>query len=279
MSSSTDWEVVSSNQRMGRFSWAKAWGDINPIFSRSVTWRELAYGDIRSKYRRTFLGPWWITATNGITALIMGLVSGNFLGANMHDYLPHFVISMTVWNFISSSVGESCQTMINAGGMIKAVNMPIVIHVMRMVQRNFIIFLHNIAIVPLVWLVFPWKISFAFVFAIVGFAIIYVFTACASLLVSMVCVRFRDVPPIIASILQLLFFISPIIWMPSQLKGGELVVALNPIGYLLAVTRNPIMSQPVPPIDWLIALAFVVICSLLATFVYSRYRTRVVFWT
>jgi lipopolysaccharide transport system permease protein len=278
MAASTDWQTESSSQRVGEFSWSQAWADIKPVVARNVTWRALAYGDIRSKYRRTYLGPWWITATNGMTALIMGLVSGNFLGADMKQYLPHFVVSMTIWNFIASCFGEGCNTLVNAGGMIKAVNMPLVIHVMRMVQRNFIIFLHNIAIVPLVWLVFPWHLSVSMLFAVFGFAIIYVFAVTGSIVISMICVRFRDVPPIVASILQVLFFISPIIWMPSQLRGGELVVALNPIGYLLAVTRDPIMSRPVPGMDWIIAVAFVAVTAIIATFVYSRYRARVVFW-
>ena len=116
-----------------RFTWARCRAEITPFVTRHVTWRALAAGDIRSKYRRTFLGPWWITATNAITALIMGLVAGRFLGFDTKTYLPHFMVSITIWNFISSSLNEACYTMINAGGMIKAVDMPILIHVMRMV--------------------------------------------------------------------------------------------------------------------------------------------------
>src|SRR3954469_16505228 len=127
--------VVADRQR---FSWARCRTDTAPFVTRHVTWRALAAGDIRSKYRRTMLGPWWITATNALTALIMGLVAGRFLGSDMRTYLPHFMVSVTIWNFISSSLSEACVTMTGAGGMIKAVNMPILIHVMRMVHRNLI---------------------------------------------------------------------------------------------------------------------------------------------
>ena len=224
------------------------------------------------------LGPWWITATNGITALIMGLVSGGFLGAEIRTYLPNFMVSVTIWNFISSCLSESCFTLISAGGMIKAVNMPIIIHVMRMVHRNFIVLLHNMAIFPLLWLVFPWHVSFRLIFLVVGLAAIYLFAVAGSVIVSMICVRFRDVPPIVGSILQVLFFISPIIWVPSQVRGGALVVALNPIAYLLAITRDPIMSNPVPWVDWIVAGALVAASLALAAFIYTRYRARIVFW-
>jgi lipopolysaccharide transport system permease protein len=267
---------VVADQR--RFTWARCREDIAPFVTRHVTWRALAAGDIRSKYRRTFLGPWWITATNAISALIMGLVAGRFLGADMRTYLPHFMVSMTIWNFISSSLNESCNTMINAGGMIKAVDMPLLIHIMRMVHRNLIIFLHNIAVVPLVWLVYPWPIGFQSLLAPIGLVIVYVFVVSASTIISMICVRYRDVSPVMASVLQLLFFVSPIIWVPTQIKGGALIVTLNPIAYLLAVTRDPIMNVQPHLMTWVGAIGIVGAGTIAMAYIYTRYRSRVVYW-
>ena len=267
--------VVADRRRL---TWARCRAEIAPIVTRHVTWRALAAGDIRSKYRRTLLGPWWITATNGFTALIMGLVAGRFLGADMKTYLPHFMVSMTIWNFISSSLSESCFTMISAGGMIKAVDMPLIIHVMRMVHRNLIIFLHNVAIIPVIWLFNPWPVGFGSLLSLGGMVIVYVFVVSASTIISMICVRYRDVPPVMASLLQLLFFVSPIIWIPSHIKGGELAVALNPIAYLLAVTRDPIMSVPLSPSSWIGAVGVVAALTVAMVYVYTRYRSRVVYW-
>jgi lipopolysaccharide transport system permease protein len=267
--------VVADQQR---FTWARCRADIAPFVTRHVTWRALAAGDIRSKYRRTFLGPWWITATNGLTALIMGLVAGRFMGADARTYLPHFMVSITIWNFMSSSIGEGCYTMINGGGMIKAVDMPILIHVMRMVQRNLIILVHNMAVIPIIWLIFPWPVGFETLLCIPGLLIVYVFVASASMIVSMICVRYRDVPPVVAAVLQLLFFISPIIWLPSKISGGELIVELNPIAYLLAITRDPVMGVLPSLRDWVGSAGFVAVLTVVMIYVYTRYRSRVVYW-
>jgi len=267
--------VVAEKRRV---TWARCRADMAPLFTRNITWRALAAGDIRSKYRRTLLGPWWITATNALTALIMGLVAGRFLGADMKTYLPHFMVSMTIWAFISSSLNEACYVMINAGGMIKAVDMPILIHIMRMVQRNLIIFLHNIAVIPFIWLVYPWHIGWQSLFAPVGLLIVYVTVVAVSMIVSMICVRYRDIPPIMASVLQLLFFISPIIWVPENIKGGELIVGLNPMAYLLAVTRDPIMGASPHLTSWLGAAGFAALATAAMAYVYTRYRARVVYW-
>src|SRR3954467_6894725 len=118
MTTVTDGQVeghMVADQR--RVTWERCVADLAPFVTRHVTWRALAAGDIRSKYRRTLLGPWWITATSAFTALIMGLGAGRFLGADMKSYLPHFMVSMTIWNFISSSLNEACYVMISAGGM------------------------------------------------------------------------------------------------------------------------------------------------------------------
>ncbi|MGJ4962388.1 ABC transporter permease [Bradyrhizobium sp. HKCCYLRH3061] len=279
MSTLTDGEVERFVvAERSRFTWARCRADVAPFLTRHVTWRALAAGDIRSKYRRTMLGPWWITATNAITALIMGAVAGRFLGADMKTYLPHFMVSMTIWNFIASSLGESCYTMINAGGMIKAVDMPILIHVMRMVQRNLIIFLHNIAIIPVIWLIYPWPIGIVSLLSLFGLALIYVFIVSASTIISMICVRYRDVPPVMNAILQLLFFVSPIIWAPSQIKGGELAVALNPVAYLLAITRDPLMGNVPSLASWAGAVGFIAVLTAAMTYIYTRYRSRVVYW-
>lgn len=262
-----------------RFSWARCRTDIAPFLTRHVTWRALAAGDIRSKYRRTFLGPWWITATNGLTAVIMGVAAGRFLGAEINTYLPNFMVSITIWNFISSSLGELSSTMINAGGMIKAVDMPILIHVMRMVQRNLIIFLHNMAIVPLIWLIFPWDIGIEALLFLPGLAIVYVFVVSASVITSMICVRYRDVAPVVAALLQLLFFVSPIIWQPSNTHGrAKIFLDLNPIAYLLSITRDPLMGNPIGLMNWVGALGAVMLLTAAMIYIYTRYRSRIVYW-
>jgi lipopolysaccharide transport system permease protein len=188
------------------------------------------------------------------------------------------MVSVTIWNFISSSLSESCYTMISAGGMIKAVDMPILIHVMRMVQRNLIIFLHNMAIVPVFWLIFPWRLGFGALLCLPGLAIVYAFVVGASTIISMVCVRYRDVPPLVSALLQLLFFISPIIWLPSHIRGGALIVALNPIAYLLKITRDPIMGNTLDLMDWIGAVGCVAPLTAAMIYVYTRYRSRVVYW-
>ena len=82
----------------------------------------------------------------------------------------------------------------------------------------------------------------------------------------------------IDSVLQLLFFISPIIWDPSKVKGGALIVALNPIAQLLALTRDPVMGIVPSFTSWAGAFGSVAIMTVAMAYIYTRYRARVVYW-
>jgi lipopolysaccharide transport system permease protein len=274
----TDPNPAAANQTTVDGLVRRAIRDLVPIFVRNRTWRDLASVDIRSKYRRTFLGPWWITASHGIFALTIGAVSGNFLGADMRTYLPYFITGITMWNFVSSTVNESCGILVGSSGLIKATNLPIGFHVMRMVQRNFIIFLHNTAIIPLVWFVYPWALGPSALFSIAGVAAIYVVTASVSLIVAVVCSRYRDVPPVVGAVLQILFFVSPIIWTPEQLHRGHIILALNPVTHLLAVTRDPLLGRPIAAESWIVVALTTAFVLGAAALIYARYRSRVVFW-
>lgn len=252
--------------------------DLKLLFTRSATWRALAAADIRSKYRRTAIGPWWITISSAVFALGMGLVSGSFLGLNLSTYLPYFIVSMTIWNFIASSLNEATQTLISAGGLIKASNLPISFHVMRMVHRNFIIFLHNLVVIPLVWLILPWPIGWSIIWSVLGFLCVYVFITACSLTIAIVCTRYRDIPPLVTASVQFAFFVSPIIWMPDQLRGGHPIILLNPISHLLTICRDPLLSRPVSFTTWTVAVATAIASAAVAAAIYIRYRHRVVFW-
>ncbi len=252
--------------------------DLAPILTSNETWRALASADIQTKYRRTALGPWWIMISNALFALIVGTVSARFLGADMHSYLPYFVTSMTLWNFISSCLIEGSQTLIYPGGQIKASNLPIAFYVMRMIQRNFIILLHNLLVIPLIWIVLPWSLSWTMIFAVIGVICIYISVSALTLIISVICTRYRDIPPLIQTIVQFAFFVSPIIWMPDQLKGGHIVLQLNPIGHALSLVRDPILGRPVATESWVISFGMTAVCVLLAGYVYSKYKNRVVFW-
>ena len=263
---------------MATRSSARAWSDLRAIASASYVWRALAWADIRSKYRFSTLGTLWITLSTGVTAIAIGLIYGQFFGQDLSTYLPYFTAGMIFWTFIAAVIGESTQSLIQSGAWIKGANLPIVFYIMRMLQRNFLILLHNFIILLAVWLYFRWELGPSALMAILGIAITYAFLIGLSILISFVSVRYRDVPPMVAAMIQFIFLASPIIWQPSQLKAGLFLVALNPISYLLAVTRDPLIGQPIDVSAFAIAILMAAATLAAGALAYRSYRDRIAYW-
>ena len=252
--------------------------DLINVVLQSRIWHALALSDIRSKYRLSTLGSLWITLTTGGLALAIGVMYGQFFGQDVRGYLPYFVASFITWSYIAAVIGEASHTLVSAGHLIKSASMPIVFHVMRMLQRNLVTFAHNAVILAAVWLFIRWEIGWGALLSLVGLVLLYLFLSGISLIVSIVCVRYRDVPPLIQILVQFLFFVTPVIWIPEQLQLGRMLLQLNPLTYLLLAVRDPVLGRSVSLQTWSMAVILTLMSLACAALVYVRYRSRIVYW-
>jgi lipopolysaccharide transport system permease protein len=100
-----------------------------------------------------------------------------------------------------------------------------------------------------------------------------------TLILGAFCARFRDIQPIVNSVMQIAFFMTPVIWKPSQLGAqGIARLAFNPFFDLLEIVRGPILGSDIAGTTWLGALVYsTVLCSVSWAF-FVRARGRVTFW-
>jgi ABC-type polysaccharide/polyol phosphate export permease len=256
----------------------RALRDLRDVIVRSMIWSSLAYADIRSKYRLSTLGSFWITLTTGALALAIGLIYGQFFGQDMHSYLPYFTASYITWTFIASVIGEASVTLVGAGNLIRSSQMPIIFHIFRMLQRNFIIALHNVIVLAAIWPFVRWPLYPSAVLSLAGLALLYLFLVGTSAIIAIVCARYRDVPPLIQVLIQFLFFLTPIIWYPEQIRFGAEILTFNPLAYMLMIVRDPILGRPVEIQTWVIATGLSAASLIAGSLMYVRFRHRLAFW-
>ena len=256
----------------------RALGDLRDVVVRSTIWSSLAHADIRSKYRLSTFGSLWITVTTGAMALAIGLFYGQFFGQDMHSYLPYFTASYITWSFIASVFGEASTTLVGSGNLIKSSQMPIVFHIMRMMQRNLIIALHNAIVLAAIWPFVRWTLYPSALLSLVGLVLLYLFLVGVSAVIGIICVRYRDIPPLIQVLIQFLFFLTPIIWYPEQIKFGTELLKLNPLSYMLMIVRDPILGRPVELQTWFAAIGLCAASLIAGSLMYVRFRRRIAFW-
>ncbi|MHB1934787.1 MAG: ABC transporter permease [Leptospirillum sp.] len=256
----------------------KAKKDILESLSSYHIWLSLGWQDIKQRYRRSALGPWWITLSLGLTILSMGFLYAKLFKQDIHTYLPFLAIGMVFWNLVSVMITESSTVFLSAEGIIKQIPMAFGIHILRMIWRNVIIFLHNMLVVLGVLLYFgDWPGTNILLFPIVVI-LVMANGFWVGILVGILGTRFRDIAQIISSVVQILFFLTPVMWTPSSLTHKVWIMKYNPLYYVLEIARNSLMGGAIPYQSYGVVLAVTVLGWLLAFRFLVRYRSRIPYW-
>jgi ABC-2 type transport system permease protein/lipopolysaccharide transport system permease protein len=246
---------------------------------QSWLWTTLAHQDLKLRYRGSILGPFWQTITTAVMIGAMGFIYAKLFHTPLQNYLPLLAAGLVFWQFTSGMVTDGCGTFYSVQGIIQQVRLPFSLHAYRLVYRNLLILMHNFFIVPIVLFIFPQPIVWPRLLELgPGLALILLNGIWVSILLGMVSARFRDVPPIVASIVQVVFFITPIFWPANGLGAHRWLAEVNPIYAGIDVLRAPLLGQPTEPYSWLI-LTTVTVIGCAATFAFfARFRTRIAFW-
>jgi ABC-2 type transport system permease protein/lipopolysaccharide transport system permease protein len=246
---------------------------------RSWLWTTLAQQDIKLRYRGSVLGPFWQTLTTVVMIAGMGIIYSKLFHTELKDYLPMLTVGLIFWMFIASIVTEACGTFTAVQGIIQQVKLPFSLHVYRLVYRNLLTLGHNFVIIPIVLFIFPHPIQpWRLLELLPGLALILVNGIWLSILLGMVSARFRDVPPIVASIIQVVFFMTPVMWPVEALGANAWWAQLNPLFAMLDVMRSPLLGMTNARHSWTI-LIVVTLAGCVGTFAFFvRFRHRLAFW-
>jgi len=250
---------------------------LNGILSFRV-WGTLGWHDIKQRYRRSVLGPLWFTLSTAIMACVLGALYSTILNQPVSQYLPFLAAGLVVWQFISASVLEGCTVFIVSGALIKQINLPLTIHVCRVVWRNFIILLHSIPIVVLSLLIFGVLPNHGFFLLPIGLFLLLINAVWVSVALGILCSRYRDVLPIVSNLLQIAFFLTPVMWSPEILKDRSWIAEFNPLYHLIQIVRAPILSEIIPLESWFWAIGMVVFGFIFSQYLMNRFRNRVAYW-
>jgi ABC-type polysaccharide/polyol phosphate export permease len=155
---------------------------------------------------------------------------------------------------------------------------PLSIYVYQMIWRNLLIFAHNITIYVVVLMFVKVPLGWNAFLAIPGLFLVIVNGVWVSLALGSLSARFRDVPPIVTSILQVAFFLTPIFWLPESIPDRQIFVHLNPFYYLIEIVRMPLMGKTPPLFIWAVAIGINLVSALVAAFFYARCRERIAYW-
>ncbi len=194
-------------------------------------WRlavRLGWLDIKLRYRGSMLGPFWLTISTAVMVSALGVLFATLYHMDVRDYLPFLALSQVLWGFLSTLVGDGCSCFTSSEPLILSIRMPLSVHALRVLVRGLLILAHNVVVIVGVDLWFSLWPGAVLTLAIPGMLLWMVDAFALCLILGAIGARFRDIPPIVASIVQIAFFVTPVIWKPVQLGAHAWMLPYNP---------------------------------------------------
>ncbi|MFC0316238.1 ABC transporter permease [Gordonia phosphorivorans] len=267
-------------------TFARGVKDLVDGFRDSELWLHLGWTDIKQRYKRSVLGPLWITIATGVTAFAMGLLYGELFGQDLTWFLPYVALGFIFWNFISNSILDGSVVFSTNEGLIKQLPAPISVHVYRIVWRQLIIFAHNIVIYVVILIIFPQPLTWTALLVIPAIGLFVLNAVWVTIVFGVLSTRFRDIGELLKTAVNLVFFLTPIIWSTNTFTGdqGERVsgrmrlVELNPMYHYLEIARGPLMGESVAAYHWWVVIGCTTVGLSAAMLVMRNYRARVAYW-
>ncbi len=257
---------------------AFAMKDLVDGFKRRDVWSTFAFMDIRLKYRRTYLGPLWITFSTGIMVAAFAYVFGSIFNVELNSYLPYVSTGIVLWSFISTTLIDSCSVFTGAVSYIRNLSMPLSTHLYQLILRNLLLLAHNAIIVALVYIIFPQAYSVNILLIIPGLILIVLNLVWMSLFLGVVSSRYRDVPTAIVNLMTVAYLVTPIIWHADQVSKRPHIVDFNPFYHLVEVVRAPMLNLTPTILNYSVVVAMLIVGSAATLYLYKLKAHRLSYW-
>lgn len=208
----------------------------------------LVLSDLRTRWRRSFLGIFWsLLQPLGMTLLLV-FVLGHFFKINMKYYAPYIFSGIIVWEFIHFCLISGSSSFIQADNYIKQYPHPLSIYSLRIVLTGLLILI--LCTIPLfIWSIIhkPAHVSKIFIAMFIFYVLLILIAWPLVTLLAYLGARFRDLPPLLTLLLQVLWFISPVYFEINLFRnnGLEMLIDSNPIFHILELIRAPLLKG-----DW-----------------------------
>jgi lipopolysaccharide transport system permease protein len=239
----------------------------------------LGWLDIKLRYRGSVLGPFWLTLSTGAMVAALGVLYSTLFKTNTAEYIPFFALSQVLWTFLSGMILEGCTCFTQSEGVIRSVRLPFFVHSMRSLVRNAFVLAHNVLVIIVVFAFYRVWPGWHALLALPGLVVWTIDGLAVAMLLGAVCARFRDIPPIIASLMTIAFFVTPIMWEPKQIGPAlNWLLVGNPFFDVLEIVRAPLLGTVAGSHVWIAAVVYSAVLCAVAWLGFGRARARIAFW-
>lgn len=244
-----------------------------------IYWGPQAISAIKFRFSRTKLGILWVLMGTILYVGSLSLVFSHVLNYPFNETISYISVSLIFWTFMSSTINESAQAFIVERTAIQNTACPILCYPFRVIFLNILYLLLNLTVIALILPIFG-ELTLASIYLFIPSVILFILVvAAASLLISIASIRFRDIPFLIQNLLQILFFVTPIIWRMEDMQGRFKVLEYNPLYLLIEMIRMPLLNSSVNGFFVFSCIGLLIVTTCLLCLVLKSCKHKIVYWT
>lgn len=238
--------------------------------------------DIAASFRRTGLGTLWVTLGLALVVGALGLFFGTVLQQLVPPYavyVPFVASGMIAWSLIAGMLHATANQTWQFMAQLRHTALPLPATVLRLMLRQLLILAQNIAVaLAAQWLLLD-TVTVRPIALLGGIALLAANLGWMALAIGLLCARFRDLPQLIAWMLHLAFFLTPILWPTYFLGRYTWLADINPFYQLVVLVREPILGNAVGLENWAGSILLLLFGSLFTWLLYKRLSWRLPYWT
>ena len=238
----------------------------------------MAWSDIRARYKRSVLGPFWITISTAIGVVGLGFIWSELFHMDRAVFIPTLTIGLILWQFMSACIVESTSVFSRQANIIRNLNLPISLHPAQLVLRHVLNLAHNFPLFILVALILGNKFNWQTLMFIPSMLLVVANLYWMSLMIGTLGARFRDLEYLISMVMPLLMFLSPVMYRPNALPSIGKYMWVNPLADMIEIIRYPLLGQPTPEFIYIINISMLLMGGTLTFLLFNAKRNRIAFW-
>jgi lipopolysaccharide transport system permease protein len=238
----------------------------------------LAWGDLQARYRRSALGPWWLTLGTGLGTAGLGLVWSELFQLDRATFVPSLTAGLVMWQLLSGCITEGTTTFWRQASLIRNLRIPLALYPIQMVVKHAINFLHVVPVYAVVAVVFDVPVTSATLLTVPCLVLVFANLLWITMLLSMLGARFRDLEYLLAAAMPILMFLSPVFYRPSYLPITGPLIWLNPFSHFIELVRYPLLGSAPPAFVVLTNVAMLVLGTAATVRLFNAKHDRIAYW-
>ncbi|MGH8622308.1 MAG: ABC transporter permease [Burkholderiales bacterium] len=252
---------------------------LNDLFAHRFTFLYLVRVNLQLRYQRTALGFVWTLLNPLVTMAITAIVFSMVFRMEVKGYAVFLIAGTLPWLCFSSTLLQSVTVFIHNEGLIKKVYVPKLIFPTAVAASVLVDSLLSAVALLAILIVLGAKISVHLLFLPAAYLLLFPFALAVGLVASIVTVYIRDLQYIMNHLLQLAYFLTPILYPLDMIpQKFHALYALNPMVFYVELFRAPIYRNAWPePATVAIAALIGAVLLVMSVSFFRRYEDHLVF--